>query len=55
LALAYAKRAINASPGNSLNEQLDLERDLLRELGKTSDYQNAVASFLNKRSHPASS
>jgi 2-(1,2-epoxy-1,2-dihydrophenyl)acetyl-CoA isomerase len=49
IALAYA------SPGNSLNEQLDLERDLLRELGKTSDYQNAVASFLNKRSHPASS
>jgi 2-(1,2-epoxy-1,2-dihydrophenyl)acetyl-CoA isomerase len=55
LALAYAKRAINASPDNSLNEQLDMERDLLRELGKTSDYQKAVASFLNKRTHPASS
>jgi 2-(1,2-epoxy-1,2-dihydrophenyl)acetyl-CoA isomerase len=55
LALAYAKRAINASPDNSLNEQLDLERDLLRELGKTSDYRKAVASFINKRPRPATS
>ena len=36
LALAYAKRALYASLGNSLNQQLDLERDLLRELGQTS-------------------
>jgi 2-(1,2-epoxy-1,2-dihydrophenyl)acetyl-CoA isomerase len=48
-ALAQAKRAIHASPDNSLDEQLNLERDILRELGKTPDYQQAVTAFLQKR------
>ena len=55
LALAHAKRAIYASADNSLDEQLSLERDLLRELGKTSDYQQAVATFLQKRKPSATS
>lgn len=49
LALAHAKRALYASADTSLDEQLSLERDLLRELGKTPDYQQAVATFLQKR------
>jgi 2-(1,2-epoxy-1,2-dihydrophenyl)acetyl-CoA isomerase len=55
LALAHAKRAIYASADNSLDEQLDLERELLRELGKTPDYKQAVAAFLQKRTPPAAS
>jgi 2-(1,2-epoxy-1,2-dihydrophenyl)acetyl-CoA isomerase len=49
LALASAKQAIHASAVNSLEEQLDLERDLLRELGQTSDYRKAIAAFLDER------
>ncbi|HEY5624238.1 MAG TPA: 2-(1,2-epoxy-1,2-dihydrophenyl)acetyl-CoA isomerase, partial [Gammaproteobacteria bacterium] len=30
-------------------EQLDLERDLQREAGRTDDYCEAVAAFLEKR------
>jgi 2-(1,2-epoxy-1,2-dihydrophenyl)acetyl-CoA isomerase len=55
LALDHAKRALYASAENSLDEQLGLERDLLRELGKTSDYQQAVATFLQKRKPSATS
>jgi 2-(1,2-epoxy-1,2-dihydrophenyl)acetyl-CoA isomerase len=55
LALAHAKRALYTSADNSLDEQLSLERDLLRELGKTSDYQQAVAAFLQKRKPSAMS
>ena len=49
LALAHAKQAIYASADNSLEAQLNLERDLLRELGATPDYRNAVAAFLESR------
>lgn len=49
-ALADAKQAIYASGKNSLNQQLDLERDRLRELGQTAEYRNAIAAFLEKRS-----
>ena len=49
LALAHAKQAIYASADNSLEAQLNLERDLLRELGATADYRNAVAAFLESR------
>ena len=49
LALAHAKQAIYASADNSLDEQLNLERDLLRELGTTPQYRNAVAAFLESR------
>ena len=43
------KQAIQASAGNSLDAQLDLERDLQREIGKGSDYREGVAAFLEKR------
>jgi len=55
LALAHAKRAIYASADNSLDEQLNLERDLLRELGKTPEYRQAVTAFLQKRTPSAAS
>jgi 2-(1,2-epoxy-1,2-dihydrophenyl)acetyl-CoA isomerase len=47
--LAAIKRALYASGGNSLEEQLDLERDLQRELGRSADYREGVAAFLEKR------
>jgi 2-(1,2-epoxy-1,2-dihydrophenyl)acetyl-CoA isomerase len=47
--LAEIKRAIYASPANTLDAQLDLERDLQRELGRTLDYREGVAAFMAKR------
>ncbi|HUK04443.1 MAG TPA: 2-(1,2-epoxy-1,2-dihydrophenyl)acetyl-CoA isomerase PaaG [Burkholderiales bacterium] len=47
--LGLIKRAIYASAGNSLAAQLDLERDLQREVGKGKDYREGVAAFLEKR------
>jgi 2-(1,2-epoxy-1,2-dihydrophenyl)acetyl-CoA isomerase len=43
------KRALNASPHNSLDAQLDLERDLQREAGFSEDYRKGVAEFLKKK------
>ncbi len=48
-ALALCKRALAASQANTLDAQLDLERDLQREAGRTPDYQEGVAAFLEKR------
>ena len=47
--LGLIKRALNASAGNTLGEQLDLERDLQREAGRTEDYREGVRAFLEKR------
>ncbi len=47
--LAYTKRAIHQSWKNPLPEQLDLERDLQRAAGKTSDHAEGVRAFLDKR------
>jgi 2-(1,2-epoxy-1,2-dihydrophenyl)acetyl-CoA isomerase len=43
------KKAIYASAGNSLDAQLDFERDLQREAGFTEDYREGVAAFMQKR------
>ena len=43
------KRALYASPHNSLDAQLDLERDLQREAGFSEDYRKGVAEFLQKK------
>ena len=43
------KRALYASEGNSLDAQLDLERDLQREAGFSHDYREGVAAFMQKR------
>ena len=47
--LARTKEAIYASPGNTLEAQLDLERDFMRELGYSDDYREGVAAFVAKR------
>lgn len=46
---ARTKQAIYASLGHELEEQLDLERDYMRELGNSRDYAEGVAAFLAKR------
>jgi len=43
------KKAIYASATNTLDQQLDLERDLQREVGRHTDYREGVAAFLEKR------
>src|SRR3954468_15052272 len=43
------KKALQASAGNSLDSQLDLERDLQREAGFSADYREGVAAFMQKR------
>ncbi|MFS8038908.1 2-(1,2-epoxy-1,2-dihydrophenyl)acetyl-CoA isomerase PaaG [Xanthobacter sp. AM11] len=47
--LALTKAALNASAGNSLDVQLDLERDLQRAAGRTPDYREGVRAFMEKR------
>jgi len=47
--LAFTKRALQVSLGNDLATQLDLERDMMRELGRSADYAEGVAAFLDKR------
>ena len=43
------KRAMNASFSNSLDEQLEVEADAMHEAGRTSDYEEGVRAFLEKR------
>jgi len=47
--LGLVKQALYDSEGNSLAAQLDLERDLQREVGKGGDYREGVSAFLEKR------
>jgi 2-(1,2-epoxy-1,2-dihydrophenyl)acetyl-CoA isomerase len=47
--LALIKQALDASAGNSLDQQLDLERDLQRRAGQTADYAEGVRAFIEKR------
>lgn len=47
--LGLIKRAFHASAANDLDRQLDLERDLQREAGRTEDYVEGVQAFLEKR------
>ncbi len=48
-ALAAIKQAFNASVANGLDAQLNLERDLQRNLGHTADFAEGVRAFLEKR------
>src|SRR6266700_1014540 len=47
--LAATKQAIYAAGGNTLEAQLDLERDVQRELGRSADYREGVSAFAAKR------
>ncbi|MGH8308465.1 MAG: 2-(1,2-epoxy-1,2-dihydrophenyl)acetyl-CoA isomerase PaaG, partial [Steroidobacteraceae bacterium] len=47
--LARTKQAIYEGWQRSLGEQLDVERDLQRELGASADYTEGVAAFIEKR------
>jgi len=47
--MALIKRALDASQGNTLEAQLDLERDLQREASLTPDYAEGVRAFMEKR------
>ena len=47
--LGLTKRALNRSFTNDLDRQLDVERDLQSEAGRTHDYQEGVRAFLEKR------
>lgn len=49
LGYAAIKQAMYASPENTLERQLDLERDTQRELGRSEDYREGVAAFMEKR------
>lgn len=46
---ALTKQALHASAHNSLDEQLELEKELMRLAGKTYDYKEGVNAFLEKR------
>ena len=40
---------MNRASGNDLGQQLDVERDFQRELGRSEDFKEGVAAFLAKR------
>jgi len=48
--LARTKQAMLAGWGHSLEQQLDVERDYQQELGRSADYAEGVAAFMEKRS-----
>jgi len=47
--LAAIKKLLNRSFANTLDEQLELEKETMRELGRSHDYREGVAAFLDKR------
>ncbi|MFP1643064.1 2-(1,2-epoxy-1,2-dihydrophenyl)acetyl-CoA isomerase PaaG [Pontitalea aquivivens] len=49
LGLGLTKRLIQAAATNSLDAQLDMERDCQRQAGRSADYAEGVTAFLEKR------
>ena len=49
LGLAATKRMIRESWGHTLDDELDLQRNAMRELGGSADYAEGVAAFGEKR------
>jgi 2-(1,2-epoxy-1,2-dihydrophenyl)acetyl-CoA isomerase len=47
--LAATRQAIYGGWGRTMEQQLDIERDLQRELGRSADYAEGVAAFAEKR------
>lgn len=48
-AIALTRRAFWTSPDNPYEAQLDLERELQKQAGRTRDFEEGVAAFLEKR------
>lgn len=49
LGLGMTKRLIQAAAANTLDQQLDMERDCQRIAGRSADYAEGVSAFLDKR------
>ncbi len=49
IGLGLTKRALNQSLGNSLDQQLELEKELQAAAGATADFKEGVQAFLEKR------
>jgi 2-(1,2-epoxy-1,2-dihydrophenyl)acetyl-CoA isomerase len=49
LGIARTKQALYEAWGRTLEQQLDIERDYQRELGRTADFAEGVAAFSQKR------
>src|SRR5512140_2428321 len=47
--LGLTKRALNASKANNLEQQLEFEEQMQAEAGRTSDFEEGVAAFREKR------
>ncbi|MCH4234388.1 MAG: enoyl-CoA hydratase-related protein, partial [Serratia liquefaciens] len=47
--LGLIKKALYSSANNTLDQQLDLERDLQRLGGRSDDYREGVSAFFAKR------
>lgn len=47
--LAMTKKLMRESGARTLDEQLEIERDAQRTLGRTSDYKEGVGAFMEKR------
>ncbi len=47
--LAETKRLIRSTWSRTLDQELDLQRDAMRELGFSEDYKEGVAAFTEKR------
>jgi 2-(1,2-epoxy-1,2-dihydrophenyl)acetyl-CoA isomerase len=43
------RQAVDAGDTLTLEQSLDLERDYQRELGRSADYREGVAAFMEKR------
>ena len=48
-AYLLTRRAIAAAAGNTLHQQLEVERDLQRAAGRTADFAEGTRAFLEKR------
>lgn len=49
VALACIKQSTYAAANNTLDQQLDLERDLQRQCGHSEDFREGVSAFIDKR------
>lgn len=47
--LALIKKALNESTANSYHHQLEQEKEYMRQAGRTHDYREGVAAFMEKR------